>query len=180
MHVTVPSVLAISFRRLFCRRLHAGWWRTLHCLDGHGPYLGSRRPCRRGVVTATLRNVDPIRLWAFAQVLMCAGVALPALYLNLGTVSASALLVGGTFMVVTMAGMQTARQMRGAHSSRLMAAMTAAFATGQLIAPLLIGTAVSAAQAIRMPSLVAAALLFLSVLLLVLRSRRPEASKEAP
>ncbi len=83
-------------------------------------------------------------------------------------------------MVVTMAGMQTARQMRGAHSSRLMAAMTAAFATGQLIAPLLIGTAVSAAQAIRMPSLVAAALLFLSVLLLVLRSRRPEASKEAP
>ena len=44
----------------------------------------------------------------------------------------SALLVGGTFMVVTMVGMQEARRVAGAGARRLMAAMTSAFAAGQI------------------------------------------------
>ena len=47
----------------------------------------------------------------------------------------AAVCVGGTFMVATMAGMQEARRRAGAAAPRLMAAMTAAFALGQLAGP---------------------------------------------
>ena len=42
-------------------------------------------------------------------------------------------------MVATMAGLQEARRVAGAAAPRLMAAMTAAFGTGQLIGPLTVG-----------------------------------------
>jgi predicted MFS family arabinose efflux permease len=38
-------------------------------------------------------------------------------------------------MVITMAGMQEARQVAGRHAPVLMAAMTSAFATGQIAGP---------------------------------------------
>ena len=47
-----------------------------------------------------------------------------------------AVCVGGTFMVLTMAAMQVAREVGGPARRRLIAAMTAAFATGQLLGPL--------------------------------------------
>ena len=50
----------------------------------------------------------------------------------------SASLVGGTFMVVTMAGIQEARRVAGAHARPLIAAMTSAFAVGQIAGPLLV------------------------------------------
>jgi hypothetical protein len=63
---------------------------------------------------------------------------------------------------------------------RLMAAMTAAFAIGQLIGPLAVRAAGSAADAIRMPSLLAATLLFISALLLVQRSGKNPANEIGP
>ena len=50
----------------------------------------------------------------------------------------SALAVGATFMVVTMAGIQEAREAGGQNGTRLVARMTAAFALGQLAGPLLV------------------------------------------
>src|SRR5712692_10511479 len=47
----------------------------------------------------------------------------------------SALLVGGTFTVITMAGFQAGRQVAGVHARKMIAAMAAAFAVGQIVGP---------------------------------------------
>lgn len=80
-------------------------------------------------------------LWVGGQLAMAAGVALPAVWPGLTAIIACALLVGGTFVVVTMAGMQEARRIAPEHATSLMAAMTAAFAAGQIIGPVLVSLA---------------------------------------
>jgi hypothetical protein len=77
------------------------------------------------------------RVWAIAQALMAVGVAAPLLMPSVTGVLLGALLVGGTFMVITMAGMREASRV-AAEPARLMAAMTAAFAAGQIAGPLLV------------------------------------------
>jgi predicted MFS family arabinose efflux permease len=71
----------------------------------------------------------------------------------------AALLVGGTFMVITMAGMQEARLVAGEHARALMAAMTAAFALGQIAGPLGVSFVVDADGGFSVALLVAASLL---------------------
>jgi hypothetical protein len=75
--------------------------------------------------------------WAASQLLMGAGVLLPALWLNAFTLAACALLVGGTFMVITLAGVQEMRARAPADATRLVGRITAAFALGQIAGPLL-------------------------------------------
>jgi predicted MFS family arabinose efflux permease len=79
------------------------------------------------------------RLWAGAQAVMAVGVLLPQWGGGLGIMLVAAVCVGGTFMVITMLGMQEARAVAGGASHTLMAHMTAAFALGQLLGPLLVG-----------------------------------------
>ena len=69
---------------------------------------------------------------------MAAGVLVPLATKGLGGIIASALLVGGTFMVVTMVGMQEARRVAGPRARELIAAMTSSFAVGQIAGPLLV------------------------------------------
>lgn len=78
------------------------------------------------------------RLWAAAQGTMALGTALPLFAPTLWAIAASAVLVGGTFMVVTMAGLQLAREARPDDPTPLLARMTAAFAAGQIGGPVLI------------------------------------------
>ena len=80
------------------------------------------------------------RLWSLANLVMAIGVLVPLFLDGLGGIVIAALCVGATFMVSTMAGMQEARRIGGAHARRLMAAMTAAFAAGQIIGPLIVGS----------------------------------------
>jgi len=54
----------------------------------------------------------------------------------------AALCVGGTFVVVTMVAMQETRRVAGASARMLMAAMTSAFAVGQIVGPLLVSALV--------------------------------------
>jgi MFS family permease len=75
-------------------------------------------------------------LWVASHFIMALGVVLPVAVSGLAGILLSALLVGSTFVVITMAGMQEARQVAGAHAQRLMAAMTAAFALAQVAGPL--------------------------------------------
>ena len=131
------------------------------------PVFGLAAASSTLVAASVPRNLRPRRSWAFGQVIMAAGVALPAIRMNLPSIIISAVCVGGTFMVITMAGMQEARRVGGQSASRLMAAMTAAFAIGQLAGPLMVAAADSAAEAIRGPSLLAAASLFLAALALL-------------
>jgi hypothetical protein len=77
-------------------------------------------------------------------------------------VTLSALLVGGTFMVITMVGFQEARRLAGPGARTLIAAMTSAFAAGQIAGPLV----VSLAGGYFIPLALAAAVLLASAYLL--------------
>jgi len=81
----------------------------------------------------------PRTAWIAAAWLMAAGVAAPLAVPGIAGILVAALLVGGTFMVITMAGMQEARRVAGAGAPRLMAALTSAFAVGQIVGPLVAG-----------------------------------------
>lgn len=78
------------------------------------------------------------KIWLFSQGVMAAGILVPIVWTGIGGIVASALLVGGTFVVATMAGMQEGRRVAGAAATRLLAAMTSAFAIGQILGPLLV------------------------------------------
>ena len=78
------------------------------------------------------------RVWAMAQGTMALGTALPLVSQTLWSLAASAVLVGGTFVVATMAGLQLAREVTPANPTPLLARMTVAFAVGQIIGPLFV------------------------------------------
>ena len=84
-------------------------------------------------------HVNRLRVWAVSHLLMAAGVVLPSLWLAPVTIAVAALLVGSTFMVVTMIGMQEARARSPGNPTALLGLMTAAFAVGQLAGPLVSG-----------------------------------------
>ena len=70
---------------------------------------------------------------------MAAGLVIPIVWAGITGIVLAALSVGGTFMVVTMVGMQEAQRVGGTEARRLMAAMTSAFAAGQIVGPLAAG-----------------------------------------
>jgi MFS family permease len=98
-------------------------------------------------------------VWIGGHLVMALGVVVPLFAPGLPGIMASALLVGGTFMVITMAGMQEART-AGPRARALMASMTAAFALGQIVGPLVVGLGFSPAL------ILAASILGLSAFLL--------------
>jgi predicted MFS family arabinose efflux permease len=108
-----------------------------------------------------------VQLWVVSQFVMAAGTMLPAVWPSATAVLISAALVGGTFMVITMAGLQEARLRAGANPTWLLGQLTAAFAFGQIAGPVssaLLGAAFAhtpegALQGIRAALLVASAVL---------------------
>lgn len=78
------------------------------------------------------------RVWMASAFVMAAGVAAPLVLPGLAGIVAAAVLVGGTFVVITMAGLQVAREIAGPGAPPLMAAMTAGFGVGQVIGPLVV------------------------------------------
>jgi hypothetical protein len=81
----------------------------------------------------------------------------------------SAFCVGATFMVITMAGLQEARTLAGAH---LLAAMTAGFAAGQIAGPAFVSLLIQAGGRLEHASIAACLLLIASALALFFR--RPQ------
>ncbi len=75
-------------------------------------------------------------------------------------------------MVTTMAGLQEARRLAGASASVLIAAMTAAFAAGQIIGPLLVSALAGRVNEFAWALALAFTVLILSVVLLALPARR--------
>ena len=66
------------------------------------------------MVPKLARRHGEIRIWRGAQAAMALGMAVAALRHDLAAVIVAALLVGGTFMVITQAGMVAARRLAGA------------------------------------------------------------------
>jgi MFS family permease len=78
------------------------------------------------------------RVWMISAFVLAAGTAAPLALAGLAGIVVSAILVGGTFVTITMAGLQVAREIAGAGAPPLMAAMTAGFGLGQVAGPLLV------------------------------------------
>jgi predicted MFS family arabinose efflux permease len=112
---------------------------------------------------------------------MAVGLLAPAVRMSLPTLIVSAVCVGGTFMVLTMAGLQEARRVAGHSAPRLMAAMTAAFALGQLIGPFTVNLVGSSGRgSVALPYAIAAAVLLVGAFALVFRLERAEAPRAVP
>jgi len=108
-------------------------------------------------------------VWIGGHLVMALGVAAPLFLSGLTGVLASALCVGATFMVITMAGLQEARKLGGAG---VLAAMTAGFAAGQIAGPAFVSLLVHAGGRPEHASIAACVLLVASALALF--PRRPE------
>ena len=100
------------------------------------PIFGLTAAASTLLVARVLQVLGNRRVWILATAAMAMGVAAPVALPSLPGVVIAAVLVGGTFMVITMAGMQEARRVAGADAPVLMGAMTSAFAAGQIIGPL--------------------------------------------
>jgi MFS family permease len=126
------------------------------------PLFGASAALSIVLAARALRGVPRQRVWAAAQAVLAVGTALPALRQSLPWLAASAVLVGGTFMVITMAGLQLARERAPVHPTRLLGRMTAAFAVGQIAGPVVVRVLAQAApggEAVTVTSALAALLL---------------------
>ena len=86
------------------------------------------------------RHANRLRVWAISHVLMAIGVVLPSVLLRPTSIAMAALLVGSTFTIVTMVGLQEARARARGNPAALLGLLTAAFAVGQLAGPVAAGT----------------------------------------
>ncbi len=106
------------------------------------------------------------RVWSASHIVMALGVALPAAASGLAAITLAALFVGGTFMVITMVGMQEARRVAGPSAALLIAAMTSAFAAGQIAGPIVASMVVSVAGDFRAALVAAGVLLAVTAVIL--------------
>ena len=123
------------------------------------------------ISTLFASRADNRRVWTAAAIVMAIGVAAPLVVPGIAGVLGSALLVGSTFMVITMAGMQEARQLGG---PVLMAALTAAFASGQIAGPLVVSALAHVPGGMVLALCAAAGLLVASAFALAWKMRSPE------
>jgi len=100
------------------------------------PVFGMAGAVSTVLVSWRLGRANRLAVWAGCHLLMAAGVLLPAVWTSLAAVTIAALLVGGTFMVITMVAMQEARARAESQATRVLGRMTAGFALGQLVGPL--------------------------------------------
>jgi predicted MFS family arabinose efflux permease len=113
--------------------------------------------------------------WIASHFVMALGVAAPVFWPGAGGIVLAALCVGGTFVVITMVGLQEARvtmaKQGDTNPSTLMAAMTAAFAAGQIAGPLSVSFLVGAGGGFAGALLCAGAVLIAGAALLFTSSR---------
>jgi MFS family permease len=96
------------------------------------------------------------RLWTGAQWVLTAGVLAPVVSLNVVTLLIAAVCVGGTFMVITMAGIREVMRVGGPQASRGVGMMTAAFALGQIAGPMTVSLFAGSSSAFTIASMIAA------------------------
>lgn len=123
------------------------------------------------VASSYLTRLSPRRIWIGGQLVLAVGVIIPVVAANLFGLMISALCVGGTFVTITVAGIQEARRLDGGHAARLIAMITTAFALGQIAGPLTVGFFHE--SGLMIPSVVAAIALVGSSVALELGERPP-------
>src|SRR6516225_4706925 len=114
------------------------------------------------------RGLAPRQMWTRAKWVLAAGVLAPAFWVNVPTLLISAVCVGGTFMIITMAGIKEALRLGGAPSTLAIGVMTAAFGAGQIAGPLAVSMLGRSDHAFALASLIAVAGLIVSNCVLLL------------
>jgi MFS family permease len=138
------------------------------------PIFGAAAALSPPLATAWGHRLSSRRMWMLAHLAMALGLAVVVWRPTIGGILIAALLVGGTFMVITQAGMQEARVVAGPHATRLMAAMTASFAGGQIAGPLIVGYLAGGDGGLSRPLLAACVGLVASALALAVPRQRPD------
>jgi predicted MFS family arabinose efflux permease len=128
------------------------------------PLFGAAAAISTVVVSPLVRRFGERGVWIGGHLVMSAGVAAPLVLAGMTGIVLSALLVGATFMVITMAGLQEGRRHGG---TGVLAAMTAGFAAGQIAGPAFVALLAHAGARIEHASIAACALLLLSAAALV-------------
>ena len=107
--------------------------------------------------------------WSFAIACLVegVGVAMSVLATSALAIAVSAALLGGTFMGITALGLVHAHHISSGDPRRSLALMTAAFGLGQMIGPTFAGFAYDLDNSFLVPSLAAAAALFVAAGLVV-------------
>jgi hypothetical protein len=157
-------IVPATFLPAMARESAANGW----AMDLSWPVFGLAACLSTFVAARASGRGSALQVWRNAQIAMALGVALPAFSTTPAALIAAAIFVGGTFMVVTMLGMQTARRFAGADAKSLMAAMTAGFATGQLAGPLTVPYLIGPDGNLSTVLLLASAMLLAGVCLLPL------------
>ncbi len=124
------------------------------------------------VASSYLTRLSPRRIWICGQLVLAVGVIIPVVAANLFGLMVSALCVGGTFVTITVAGIQEARRLEGGHAARLIAMITTALAVGQIVGPITVGFFHE--SGLMIPSVVAALALVGSSVALGLSERSSE------
>jgi predicted MFS family arabinose efflux permease len=114
------------------------------------------------------------RLWMGSQLAMAIGVILPVCLPGIGATLIAAVLVGATLMLTTMVAVQEGREVGGVHATRLIAAMTAAFAVGQIIGPVGASVTIWLTGSLSMALLVAGFVLVAGIGVIARRSTHAE------
>lgn len=102
------------------------------------PVFGVAAALSTWIAARWLGGVNDRKLWALCYLCMAVGDALPVLWPSLAAILVAAVAVGGSFMVVTMQGLREARRTAGSDATTFIALMTAAFALGQIVGPLVV------------------------------------------
>ena len=114
------------------------------------------------------------QIWAAGHVVMAAGLLLPVALPHIAAIAAAGLCVGGSFMVVTMVGMREAHRLAPPPDViRHIAVMTTAFATGQVLGPMLASAWFAATGSLSGALVLTSALLLVSVFALVQPTSQP-------
>ena len=108
------------------------------------------------------------QIWAASQVVMAIGLLLPVIHPHIFTIITAGLCVGGTFMIITMAGMKEAHRSAPPEDvMRHIAVMTASFATGQMIGPVFAGSVYGLTQSFAVSLIITSAILVITAITLI-------------
>ena len=129
------------------------------------------------LVTSKLeRHVSNRRIWVASQGIMAVGLLLPVVAPGIVMMTVAGICVGGTFMIITMAGMKEAHRIAPAHDvTRHIAVLTASFATGQMIGPVFASSMHDLTGSFSVSLLVTSVALLVTATALMFRASNPEA-----
>src|SRR5262249_46435353 len=163
-YIVPATFVPVMARQLVTDPLVFGWaW----------PVFGTSAALTPLGVAMWAQRIGIRRVWAGCQATMALGVAAPIVWPSIGGIMLAALLVGGTFMVITMLAMQQARAVAGREATPLMAAMTSAFGAGQIAGPIVATSLLGANAGLSRALLIAClSLLATAALLAVQRSKQ--------